>query len=85
MGTTEFPAEANEIWFRPKWARTGRVGAWHLLAAGEALPGGSAVCGYAQCYQDTGFETTTRDALYDQARVCTRCASALERAREPRG
>lgn len=76
--TLRLPSPTDEIWFRPRWHRDNRVGAWHLLAAGQTLPGGRAVCGYKQWYQSTGYDTTVRAALYDQARICQRCSKALE-------
>ena len=76
MPRSDLPSPADEIWFRPKWTRPGRVGHWHLLAASQTLPGGKAVCGYGQWY-NSGFETVTRSELYDQARICDRCVAAL--------
>lgn len=67
--TGRIPDPTAEIWFRPNWHREGRVGDWHLLAAGEVLPGGRAVCGYTQWYKETGYETIARDRLFDQTRV----------------
>jgi hypothetical protein len=78
------PVPSEEVWFRPRWAREGRYGAWHLLAAGQVLPKGRAVCGYQQWYRDTGHETTNREhalrgALADPWRACARCQAILER------
>jgi len=70
------PLPADELWVRPRWSRDGRVGRWHLLAAGQRMPGGRAVCGYKQWYTQTGYETTIRGNLYDQ-QVCIRCSAAL--------
>lgn len=78
------PHPNEEIWFRPRWYRPGRVGAWHLLAAGQTLPNGKAVCGYEQWYKSTGYETTERrnalqGAPQDDDRPCARCVSILKR------
>ena len=77
--SSKLPDPKTEIWFRPKWSREGRVGAWHLLAAGQSLPGGQAICGYTQFYKKTGFETTNRTDLIGegdpQDQVCMRCGA----------